>query len=226
MSSRHFERVAERFPVLSALDPDQHARVAGVMHFPVLEAGAIAYAQDAPCPNYLMCIEGRTRVFKTSDTGREMLLYTVEDGATCGLTTQCLLSRTNFPAESVAERRTQLAAIPASWFHTFLAEIPAFRDFVLADYTKLLGSMFSFVDALAFQTIEQRLARRLLVDADATAVVEKTHQQLAADVGSVREIVSRHLGVWEKRGWVSNGRGHVRILDRAALASRRASVDA
>ena len=94
------------------------------------------------------------------------------------------------------------------------------------DYTKLLGSMLSFVDALAFQTIEQRLARRLLVDAKGAAVVEKTHQQLAADIGSVREIVSRQLGVWEKKGWVGNGRGNVRILDRGALASRRAAVDA
>ena len=97
-----------------------------------------------------------------------MLLYNVEDGGTCVLTTQCLLSRTNFPAESVAERRTLLAAIPASWFHTFVAEIPAFRDFVLSDYTKLLGTMFSFVDALAFQTTEQRLAGRVLVDAGET----------------------------------------------------------
>ena len=226
MSSRHFDRVAERFPVLGRLSPDEHARLTSVMHFPVLEPGAIAYVLDAPCPNYLMCIEGRTRVFKTSEGGREMLLYTVEDGATCGLTTQCLLSHTNFPAESVAERRTLLAAIPAASFHTFLAEIPAFRDFVLADYTKLLGSMFSFVDALAFQTIEQRLARRLLVDAGEMLIVDKTHQQLAADIGSVREIVSRQLGVWEKKGWVDNGRGHVRILDRSALASRRAVVDA
>ena len=173
-----------------------------------------------------MCLEGRTRNFKTSDNGREMLLYNVADGDTCVLTTQCLLSRTNFPAESVAERRTELAAIPASWFYQFMAELPPFREFVLNDYTKLLGSMFSFVDQLAFQSIEQRLARRLLVDAGKGLVITKTHQQIASDIGSVREIVSRQLGSWEKKGWVSNARGQVRIVDRAALAMRRASEDA
>lgn len=223
MGNRNFDRATERFPVLAGLTPEQQARFMSVMHFPALAAGDIAYEIDSPCPNYLMCIEGRTRIFKTSDTGREMLLYNVEEGGTCVLTTQCLLSHTNFPAESVAERPTRLAAIPASWFHTFIAEVPAFRDFVLGDYTKLLGSMLSFVDALAFQTIEQRLARRLLVDANGAAVVEKTHQQLAADIGSVREIVSRQLGSWEKKGWVSNGRGHVRIVDAAALATRQAA---
>lgn len=223
MSTRNLDRLSERFPFIGAMTPDQHKRFLSVAHFPVLEAGDVAYEEESPCPNYLMCIEGRTRIFKTNEAGRQMLLYNVEDGATCVLTTQCLLSRTNFPAESVAERRTLLAAIPASWFYTFVAEIPAFRDFVLSDYTKLLGSMFSFVDALAFQTTEQRLAGRMLVDAGETMVVDKTHQQLASDIGSVREIVSRHMSDWERRGWVSTSRGQVKIIDRAALASRRAS---
>lgn len=213
----------ERFPFAAALASSELERVARVAHFPVLEAGQVAYELDSPCPNYLMCIEGQTRIYKTSDAGREMLLYKVEEGGTCVLTTQCLLSHTNFPAESIAEKRTKLAAIPASWFYTIMEEMPAFRSFVLTDYTKLLGTMFSFVDSLAFQTIEQRLARRLLVEAGEALRVEKTHQQLASDIGSVREIVSRQLGDWERRGWVSNSRGQVQILDRAALATRRAS---
>ena len=223
MERRGIERWIERFPFAAALPPRDRDRFARVMHFPVLEPGAVAYLQDGVCHNYLMCIEGRTRVTKSNASGREMLLYTVQDGGTCVLTTQCLLSRTNFPAESVAESRTTLAAVPASWFHAFMAEMPAFRDFVIADYTKLLGAMFSFVDTLAFATVEQRLARRLLAEAGETRVVGKTHQQLAADIGSVREIVSRHLGDWERAGWVETNRGSVRILDRAALASRRAA---
>ena len=117
-----------------------------------------------------------------------------------------------------------LAAVPASWFYTFMAEVPAFRDFVIADYAKLLGTMFAFVDTLAFATVEQRLARRLLAEADATLVVAKTHQQLASDIGSVREIISRHLGEWERAGWVETSRGSVRIIDRTALATRRSAA--
>ena len=127
MSSRNLDRLTEGFSFLGRLTPDEHQRFLSVAHFPTLEPGDVAYSLESPCPNYLMCIEGRTRIFKTSEAGREMLLYNVEDGGTCVLTTQCLLSRTNFPAESVAERRTLLAAIPASWFYTFVAEIPAFR---------------------------------------------------------------------------------------------------
>lgn len=223
LKHRNLDRMAERFPFLESLTSDEVGRFAEVLQFPTLEHGDIAYELESPCPNYLMCIEGRTRIFKSSENGRQMLLYNVEGGGTCVLTTQCLLSRTNFPAESVAEAKTLLAAIPAKWFHVFMDEVPAFRTFVITDYTKLLGTMFSFVDTLAFQTIEQRLARRLLVDAGEALLVEKTHQQLASDIGSVREIVSRQLGEWERRGWVSNARGQIRILDRTALASRQTS---
>lgn len=222
MTTRNIELWAEKFPTLAALPHDELSRITRVMHFPVLEPGAIAYEEESACENYLMCIEGRTRVFKSSSAGREMLLYKVEHGGTCVLTTQCLLSRSTFPAESIAEARTLLAAVPASWFYTFMAEIPAFRDVVMADYTKLLSAMFSFVDTLAFATVEQRLARRLIAEAGETLVIGKTHQQLAADVGSVREIVSRHLGEWERHGWVETARGQIRILDRASLAARRA----
>ena len=218
---KHLERWTEAFPGIAALAPDDFDRLARVVRFPTLDAGQVAYEQQGACDNYLMCIEGRTRVTKMSAAGREMLIYKVETGGTCVLTTQCLLSRSTFPADSVAEARTTLAAVPASWFHVFMSEIPAFRDLVIADYTKLLGAMFTFVDELAFSTVEQRLAARLLAEAGETLVVAKTHHQLASDVGSVREIVTRHLGDWERAGWVRTGRGQIEILDRRALASRR-----
>ncbi|WP_246725500.1 Crp/Fnr family transcriptional regulator [Beijerinckia sp. L45] len=221
MESLKIETWRKRFPPVAAMPDAEFARISQVVRFPVLDAGQVAYEQGGACENYLMCIEGRTRITKMNAGGREILLYKVEEGGTCVLTTQCLLSRTDFPAESVAETRTELAAIPSVWFHRFMADIPAFRDFVIADYTKLLGTMLSFVDDVAFATVEQRLARRLLVEAGETPMVARTHHQLALDIGSVREIVSRHLGDWERNGWVRNGRGQIRILDRAALASRR-----
>ena len=103
-----------------------------------------------------------------------------------------------------------------------MAELPHFRDYVMGDYTSLLGLMFTFIDTVALATVEQRLARRILAEADATWTVAKTHQQLAADIGSVREIVSRHLGDWERKGWIKSNRGRIQVLDSHALASRQA----
>ena len=124
----------------------------------------------------------------------------------------------------MAEAPTSLAAVPASVFRRLMADSEPFRAVVMADYTKLLASLFTLVDEIAFVPLEQRLARRLLADAEGTAIVAKTHQQLADDVGSVREMVSRHLGEWERAGFVRTGRGQVEILDRYALATRRPSL--
>lgn len=217
------ERWFDRFPALRRLQP-QHLQMArDVVQFPVLQAGAVAYRQDWECPNYLMCLDGLTRVFKVSESGREILIYKVGGGGTCLLTTQCLLSGGNFPAESTAEQRTELAAIPADTFRHLMRESSEFRDFVLDDYAKLMSSMFNLVDDLAFGSLEQRLARRLIAEADREGIINKTHQQLAADLGSVREVISRYLGEWERSGVISIQRGQMRILDREALAGQRAN---
>ena len=219
--STQIERWVARFPILCSLpDKDMRALVDAV-RFPTMEPGDVAYEQDAECPNYLMCIEGRTRVFKASEAGREMLIYKVGSGGTCVLTTQCLLTGSTFPAQSVAESPTELAAVPAAQFHHLMSISPTFRGFVMDDYTRLLASLFALVDEVAFAPLEQRLARRLLAEADPYGRIAKTHQQLADDVGSVREMVSRHLGDWERAGWVRTGRREIEILDGHALASVR-----
>ena len=112
--SRQVERWIERFPLIRNFSPAHWQIARGTVQFPVLEAGAIAYELEGECANYLMCFDGRTRVFRLSESGREMLIYKVGPGGTCVLTTQCLLSGGNFPAESIAEERTKLSTHPSS----------------------------------------------------------------------------------------------------------------
>lgn len=215
------ERWIERFPLIRNFSPAHMQIARGTVHFPVLEAGAVAYELDGECTNYLMCIDGLTRVFRMSESGREMLIYKVTGGGTCVLTTQCLLAGGGFPAESIAEEHTELAALPVSTFQQLMAESKEFRSFVLDDYTKLMASMFTLIQEVAFAPLEQRLARRLLAEAGTAGIVVKTHQQLAADVGSAREVVSRILAQWAEAGLVELRRGQVQIVDRAALATSR-----
>lgn len=222
MSKNAFaEHWLTKFPALNGMENEHLAQAMDSVHFPELTPGEIAYLQGWECPNYLMCMEGQTRVFRTSSSGREVLIYRVASGGTCVLTTQCLLSGGTFPAESVAESHVRLAAIPAETFRHLMDASPVFREFVLNDYSRLLGSMFSLVEDVAFKNLEERLAGRLLTEAGPEGVVTKTHQQLALDLGSVREVVSRYLGAWEKAGWISTARGSIQINDRTALARYR-----
>lgn len=213
----------QHFPALRALKPDHQTLLTQKATFPELEGGAVAYHQGWDCPNYVMCLSGGTRSFKISASGRELLLYRVLPGSTCVFTTQCLLAGGTFPAESIAEAPTRFAALPSATFHQLMGISAEFRRFVLDDYSLLLTNILSLVDEVAFSNLDQRLAQRLLADADAQGLVMKTHQQLADDVASVREVISRHLSEWEKSGFIRTARGSIAILDRAALEACRGS---
>ncbi len=209
------------FPALGNLNPEHLATAHEAVRFAELASGAVAYHQGWECPNYVMCVEGTTRVFKSSDLGREILIYRVSAGETCVLTTSCLLAGGTFPAESVAESPGRLACIPAKIFHHLMTASPPFRRFVLDDYARLLNSMISLIDEVTFGSLDERLARRLLAEADAQGTVRRTHQQLALDLGSVREVVSRYLGERERAGWIRTTRGKIEILSKADLATYR-----
>ena len=213
------QRWLAAFPDLPELEPEHWAEMLRSIRFNRLNEGDIAYYQGQECQAYVMCIDGRTRVFKTSESGREILLYQVGRGETCVLTTSCLMAGRPFPAESTAETDVLLAALPAAVFHRLLTASVPFRQFVLNNYGDLLSSLITLVDEVAFASLDLRLARRLLAEADKQGIVTKTHQQLALDLGSVREVISRYLGEWERMGWVRASRGCIEVCDPQALAS-------
>ena len=206
------------FPELAELEDEHRGDLLGSTQFNRLRGGDIAYRQGQHCHAYVMCMEGQTRVFKTSESGREILLYQVGPGETCVLTTSCLMAGSAFPAESTAETDVLLAALPATAFHRLMGASPRFRKFVLDNYGDLLSSLIMLVDEVAFASLDLRLARRLLAEANEQGVVAKTHQQLALDLGSVREVISRYLAEWERMGWVHASRARSRCRNRSALA--------
>ena len=211
-------RLLAAFPDLEELDEEHRGDLLRGTLFNRLRSGDIAYRQGQHCHAYVMCIEGQTRVFKTSESGREILLYQVGPGETCVLTTSCLMAGSPFPAESTAETDVLHAALPASAFHRLMGASPRFRKFVLDNYGDLLSSLIMLVDEVAFASLDLRLARRLLAEANEEGVVAKTHQRLALDLGSVREVISRYLAEWERMGWVHASRGMIEVTNRSALA--------
>ena len=142
------------FPELAKLDAAHSDELLAAIRFNRLNDGDIAYRQGQTCHAYVMCIDGRTRVFKTSESGREILLYQVGPGQTCVLTTSCLMAGSGFPAESTAETDVLLAAIPASVFHRLMTASPPFRKFVLDNYGDLLSSLIMLVDEVAFASLD------------------------------------------------------------------------
>ncbi|MGH8729584.1 MAG: Crp/Fnr family transcriptional regulator [Burkholderiales bacterium] len=205
----------DAYPELKNLEPAAAKLLHAATRPGELAAGEAAYRVGSPCQAYALVVEGRTRVQRVSDSGREIVLYRVSAGETCVLTTSCLLSGSNYPAESFAETPVRKVEIPAREFHQLIAESPRFRQFVFSNYGNLIAELIVLVEEVAFRHLDMRLAR-LLAGAH-EGVIHKTHEQLAIELGSVREVVSRQLKEFERKGWIKLGRANITITRRNGL---------
>ena len=211
---------AEVFPYLADPRTPADRAIAAQLSEVGLEAGQVVFHQGDPCRHYLLLVEGSVRVVARASSGREVLLYRLGPGSSCVLTTSCLLGQDRYPAEGVAETAVRALALPAAVFQQGLDESAAFRRFVFENYARRLVDVIAVVETLASGGLEGRLARWLAAAPGPQVAV--THQRLAAELGTAREVVSRHLKALEREGLIAQGRGRIEILDRAALARRAA----
>ena len=143
-----------------------------------------------------------------------MPLYRVKPGESCLLSGSCLLGHSDYTATGIADTDVELLIVPPADFHALIASDAAFRDHVFSLFGERLATLLSLVEAIAYQKLDQRLATLLLRKGDP---VQATHQALADELGSVREIVSRLLRAFEDKGWVDLARERIQIADRDAL---------
>ena len=165
----------------------------------------------------LFLFDGTLRVSQRSDAGREIVLYRVDAGESCVLTTACLLAEEAYNAEGIAETDVTAIMLPKALFDRLATEESAFRNFVFAAYSRRLIDLLRVVDDVAFGRIDVRLAQRLLELAGSNSEISATHQKLASELGTAREVVSRALQDFQKRGIISQSRGRISILERNAL---------
>ncbi len=140
-------------------------------------------------------------------------------GESCILTTSCLMAGEAYSAEGIAETELRAAIVPDALFHDLLGRSPAFRRFVFAACGKRLADLLCLVQQVAFERIDARLAQHLLDRPARNGVVTVTHQTLAAELGTAREVVSRQLKNFERRGWVRLQRGSIALLRPDGLAA-------
>jgi CRP/FNR family transcriptional regulator len=124
------------------------------------------------------------------------------------------LGRAHYQARGVIEHDLEMVILPARVFHILLAQNEAFRSYVFHLFADRLTDLMSLVSAVAFQKLDQRLAA-LLIGKPLT--LHTTHQALADELGSAREMVSRLLKGFADQGWVQLGREQINIIDVGAL---------
>ncbi len=206
-----------RFEGLDGLDERLKRKLTAQSRIVTLKKGARVFGPGAQADRLLLLLEGTVRVQQHSEGGREIVLYRVQAGESCVLSTATLLAYDAHAAEGVAETDLRAAAIPRMVFDDLVATSREFREFVFKSYSRRIRDLFFVIDELAFRRVDIRLAQRLLDLMDAEGCLKATHQQLAAELGTAREVISRQLQEFQRRGWVKLARGAVKILDEDAL---------
>lgn len=207
------------YPMLGQIDADERAAVlAREAMRATVPAGTVLFREGTPCQGFPMVLQGAVRVARGSPEGRTLELYRVTPGEICVVSTSCLFGQAALSAHGVATLPTELVLLSPAGFSRWAAHEP-FRRFVFGVFADRLADLMSLVEAVAFQRLDQRLAHALLGHG---AVVSATHQALADELGTVREIVTRLLRRFERAGWVRLARERIEIIDGAALRAHAA----
>lgn len=206
-----------KFKGLSRLPDDIRAELVAGSQVVSLPAGTQVFAPGQTADNLLLLLHGTVRVQQKSDTGREVFLYRVHAGESCVLTTACMLAFEDYSADGIAETDITAVAIPRNTFDGLVAKSTVFREFVFTAYSRRITDLFTLIDDIVFQRMDVRLAARLLELADEDNIVHATHAILGTELGTAREVVSRTLSEFQRRGWVEQARGEVRLTEREGL---------
>ncbi|MDH5750974.1 MAG: Crp/Fnr family transcriptional regulator [Deltaproteobacteria bacterium] len=218
ISNEIAEEFKALFPRLQGKVVDEILRQAEQRSF---KEGSVMYEEGFPCPMVPFVLKGVIRVYKLGENGREITLYRVEPGEMCILSSTCAISGNEpyIPAVAVAETDVEMLTVPAHEFRRQLNQHSELQGFVNLTLSNRLTEMMMVVDEVAFGRVDLRLADRLLRASEKSGddTLEVTHADLAVELGSAREVVSRILKDFERKGTLRLGRGRIKILDRALL---------
>jgi CRP/FNR family transcriptional regulator len=210
-------------PALASLDSEAFDLLARAATKVDVKAGTVLFRPGDACSSFLIVLTGSVRVQLLSEAGREIVLYRVGTGSTCVLTTSCLIGNEGYGAEGIAETAVSAVSLPKDSFDRLITRSTAFRDFVFHSFGARLTDLMKLVSEVAFGRIDCRLAEALVSHAPQGGPVALTHQALAIELGTAREVISRHLKDFQRRGLVDLGRGHIEVLNVSGLRDLAAS---
>lgn len=210
-----FQRLLAAYPVFRSLPSPLQDELVTHTLLARLEQGAVVFDENQACQGFPLLLSGRVRVIKAAPSGRELLLYSVSPGESCILTTSCLLGETQYHARGVVAEEVEMAILPPPVFKKLADSHEPFRNYIFSLFSDRMTDLMQLVSAVAFQKLDQRLAALLVAR---PSPIHTTHQALADELGSVREIISRLLRQFSEQGWISLGREQIEVVDSESLS--------
>jgi len=172
--------------------------------------GVHVYTEGDSCQMFLFLLSGEIRIYKTGATGREITLYDIGAGETCIVNASCILSGAPAPANAITQTDCDALLLPATMFRDLTSRYEVVREYVFRVLAGNLANVMSLVEEVAFGRVDERLMD-YLVEKSEDGELHTTHQKLANDIGTSREVVSRVLKDFERKGRLTLSRNHIRL---------------
>jgi len=220
INSVQFEHATKSLPILQKADAAFRREFQQAAFYAHIPAGRDVFLEGDRVEAIALLISGVVRVYKIGETGREITLYRFGNGSSCILTANAILSYKTFPAVATVEQEAEAVMIPADTFRDWVKHHDLWREFVFALLSQRLSTVMAVIDEVAFQRMDRRVASLLLERAKNQNPLRITHQEVAAELGSSREVISRLLEDFVSEGIIRSGRGAVEILDFELLEAR------
>jgi len=220
IDQEQIQRITRAIPILNQGDPQLLKEFQRVAFFASIPAGKDVFVEGDHVEAIALLLSGVVRVYKISETGREITLYRFGLGESCILTANAILSRQSFPAIATVEQDAEAVMIPADVFRDWINRFDPWRNFVFDLLSQRLSMLMTIVDEVAFRRMDTRVAAFLLELGREQNPVQATHQEIAAELGSSREVISRILEDFGIQGMTRSGRGLIEILDIPSLEKR------
>ena len=214
----------DTFPHLKRVEDPAWLKVAEKAQVVKLTADTELFTCGDNGTHFILLLSGAVRVHQIFENGREMVLYHLQPGECCSLTISTLLSDTRYSASGIAESEVRVVLIPKREFCVLFDASTGFRRYVCAELSKRYHDLLFLLEGLGKRNIELRLARWLLDNRTESDCVMASHRELASELGTAREVVSRHLKIFEKKGLVRLSRKFIELADVSALDDRASSV--
>lgn len=213
------QRLQANFPFIRLAEAGFLERLLQAAAFISLDAGQPICHEGDRCGVLPLILEGSARVYKGSTTGREITLYRLGPGESCVLTASCILSASPFPASALSETAVSAVVLPSDQVITWLGHSPAWRGFLFGLVADRLQRIISVVEDVVFLRMDQRLADYLMSRPSdpADGWIHLTHQQIADDLGTSREVITRLLKDFEQKDFVEAARGRLKLTNRNGI---------
>ena len=219
IDQKQFERISLALPVLQRAEPQLVREFQQAATLAKIPAGYDVFLEGDRVDAIALLISGVVRVYKIGETGREITLYRFGNGQSCILTANAILSQKTFQAIATVEKEAEAVMIPAATFRDWVMRYDLWREFVFDLLSQRLSTMMEIVDEIVFHRMDARIASLLLIRAQSQNPMRTTHQEIAAELGSSREVVSRLLEDFSERGLIRSARGEIEVLDAEGLES-------